>query len=219
MEIPARERVVMVNRVFTSGVFVLVCTSAFAGPTCLNLMPIADYLGHKECLSQVYSTGNERNVDKGRTWGHAYQFGFYGIGEFGIDNDTLGNSVLNAKLHLWQSEGAGKYSVSAGLQNVGVVGTSIDRYVVGRADFKSFRLHAGALWNDCGHGMFGIDGPLPLGMSYMLDTITGDHAATWVGVNIPAPIKGLLVTVAGGFPAEKSEGIKNTITLAYGFKF
>ncbi len=197
----------------------LLMSAAFAGPTGLIVMPIADILGHREVNFQVAVAGNERNVDKGHYWAQSVEFGLYDVMEVGYDNDFLGNTVLNAKFLLYQSKGAGKFLVSGGLQNVGLFDSQPDKYIVGRYDMKSCRLHAGCIYNDRFRGMVGIDAPLPKGWSIAADYVSGPGAYAWTQLTIPLPVAGFSLGLAGGLPIDHENGIKHQISLSYDHKF
>jgi hypothetical protein len=194
-------------------------SAAFAGPTALIAMPIADILGHREFIFQITSTGNERNIDKAVHWGQSITVGMFDVMEIGIDNDFLGNTVLNAKAQLYQSPGAGKFALSAGLQNIGLLGAQPDKYVVGRYDMKALRLHAGCLYNDRFRAMLGVDAPLPKGMTLMADYISGPNSYVWSQIMIPLPVKGFQLGLAGGVPIQHGTGMMHQISLLYDRKF
>ncbi len=201
-----------------AGLMLAASITAFAGPTGLVSMPIADILGHREFLYENSASGNERNVDKSTHWAHALQCGFFDIAEFGYDNDYLGHTVLSAKIALYSSPGNGKYAVSAGLQNIGLIDGQPDKYLVCRCDMKKCRLHSGVLYNDRNRLMLGVDAPVFKISTLMIDYISGPHNYTWLGVSTPTPIKGLAISLCAGIPSVHADGFQNSIRFDYSFK-
>ena len=197
----------------------LIASAAFAGPTSLIAMPIADVLAHREFNFEIAGSGNERNIDKAYHWGQAVTVGLYDVMEFGYDNDFLGNTTLNAKWQFYQSPGAGKFALAVGMQNIGLLDEQPDKYVVGRYDMKACRVHAGCLYNDRYRTMLGVDAPLPKGLTFAADYISGPGSYVWTQIAIPLPIQGFQLGLSGGFPFEKANGIQHQISLSYDRKF
>lgn len=184
-----------------------------ASETFLISMPIADILGHREVCAIVCATGTERKIDRGYAWGQGLELGLGDRLEFGYDNDCLGSTLLNAKLQL----GAGDdWAVSMGFNGATPGGRAANHYVVGRFDFANVRLHGGLLRNDRHRLMVGLDGDLGGGWSYMVDHISGPGSYTWLGLNMP--VGQLCLTVAGGMPGRREDGVQHMISLTAYFK-
>lgn len=189
--------------------------SATAAPTALVTIPIADILGHGESTYGFLSVANQGTF----TYLHGFESGFGDHAEFGFDNDGLGNGVVNGKIQLYQSPGAGKYALSVGVQNVGLIGNAIDKYAVARADFKKFRFHAGYLSNDIDHLMLGLDGPMKgCCTGWLADFVSGPDAYTWVALCFQTKVKGLTCTLCEGIPMDSSDPAQHQIQINYGFK-
>lgn len=189
-----------------------------ASGTSLYLMPIADILGHREGFAYFGFSGNERNVDKGVYWFHAATVGLFDRIEVGYDNDFLGSTTYNVKLQIFDSpRGLPGTALSVGVANAN--GGYREPYVVGRYDFKGFRLHSG-YWNTmgCGRLMVGTDFPVAKGTG-ALEYLSGPHGQTWASLYYPIdPIPGLGIVVAVGFPADRADGIQHSALLYYTFK-
>lgn len=128
-------------------------TAAWAGPTGLLIIPIADILGHGEAAYTYALSGNERNIDKGYVHGHGLQLGVADRIEFGFDNDFFGGTTYNAKMLLVDDKKDGRYALSFGLLNMG--DTKGDMYLVGRYNLSErCRLH-------CGYMQSGDNRPSP----------------------------------------------------------
>jgi hypothetical protein len=189
-------------------------SAAMASETFLISIPIADILGNREAYAMAYAYGNERNISRGAyTFGQGVELGLGDRIEFGYDNDFLGSTLLNAKLQIVSEE---MWALSAGFNGVTPGGRAPNQYLVGRIDFSAFRFHAGILKNDRHRLMLGVDGDLGGGWSYMADFISGPGSATWVGIN--APLGNLCLTVAGGVPSRRSDGIQHMVSLTAYFK-
>ncbi|MGV3618646.1 MAG: hypothetical protein ACO1SV_25260 [Fimbriimonas sp.] len=189
-------------------------SAAMASETFLISIPVADILGDREAYAMAYAYGNERNVSRGAyAFGQGLELGLGDRIEFGYDNDFLGSTLLNAKLQIASGE---TWALSAGFNGAVPGGRTSNQYLVGRLDFSDFRLHAGILKNDRNRLMLGIDGDLGGGWSYMADFVSGPGSATWVGVN--APLGNLCLTVAGGLPGRRSDGIQHMVSLMAYFR-
>lgn len=201
------------------GIGILSSTAAFAGPTGLVSMPIADILGHREYLHTWTMFGTEKNIDSRWYHSHAGLVGLFDRAEVGFDNDFMGNTTLNAKVLLFEEPKDAKYALSAG--TVGWKDGNGTNYVVGRYDFDQFRVHAGWLNDGENRLMVGIDGALgKSGMSWSLEHTTGTGARSWVGLSVPfEQIKGFSVLLGVGVPNKKEEGVQFAVTFNYGFKF
>lgn len=184
-----------------------------ASETFLISMPIADILGHREVSAMVYAYGSERQISRGYTWGQGLELGLGDRIEFGYDNDFLGSTALNGKLQLASGE---TWAVSTGFNGVTPGGPATNHYLVGRVDLPDFRLHLGVLRNDRHRLMVGIDGDLGGGWSYMADHVSGPGSYTWLGVN--APLGPLCLTIAGGIPGHRADGVQHMVSLTAYFK-
>lgn len=194
---------------------------AQAGPTGLWMMPIADILAHREAFAYVGLGGTERNVSKGYYYFNAATVGIFDRAEIGYDNDFLGNTTYNIKVQLFDSpRGLEGTALSAGLINC--TGAYREPYVVGRKDFKDFRLHAG-YWNTQGCGRFvaGVDFALLKDWSASVEFMSGPSSITWGQVFIPldSMLPGFGVSLAVGVPSARSEGIQHSALAMYSFKF
>lgn len=195
----------------------LACTS-MAAPTSLILMPIADIMGHREFLYAPSGVGDNRRMGRSEAYAHAVTFGLFDRVEMGFDNDFLGSTVYNAKVLLYEAPKTKSVAVSAGLMNMNVAEGPITKYVVGRFDVGSTRLHAGWLRDDRDRLMLGVDRDLGHGWSVMADYISGPNNYTWVAVNIPTPVPGLSFMLGEGIPSVHADGYQHNVTLNYGFR-
>lgn len=194
---------------------------ANAGPTGLWLMPIADILAHREAFAYVGFGGTERNVSKGYYYYNAATVGVFDRAEIGYDNDFLGNTTYNIKVQLFDSparlEGT---ALSVGLMNCN--GGYREPYIVGRHDFKDFRLHAG-YWNTagCGRMVVGADFPLFGNGTGTLEFMSGPSSITWGSVFVPVDsiLPGLGLVFAVGMPSNHAEGLQHSAMAYYSFKF
>lgn len=199
-------------------------TSGLAAPTCLIVAPIADVLAHREVLFYHGIAGFDRRVDKRVQHWQGLTVGIFDGAEFGYDNDYMGTTVFNAKVRLAQGKG-GKWAVSAGVQNLDGRTGAMDKYVVGRADFKTFRVHAGYLRADRPRLISGLDGPisarlrLPEGSTWMVDYVSGPLSPIWAAVNIPLGNPRVQLMIAGGIPLQAATGWQYQFALNYGFRF
>lgn len=202
-------------------VFGLLATAACvnATPTGLFLMPIADILKHREGFAFAGLSGSERNISKGYTYYNAATLGLFNHAEIGYDNDFLGHTTYNIKVQLFDSP---KHFEGNAL-SVGVVnctGAFREPYIVGRHDFKDFRLHAG-YWNTmgCGRLMMGADFKVLKSGTGSLEFLSGPSGQAWASVYMPIDaLPGLGFLVAVGYSADKTVGIQHSALLMYNFK-
>jgi len=204
------------------GLAVAAATVAQAWPTSLITIPIADILRNREVYLNYYLSGNEQHIDNMTYHTHAVTVGLFDRIEIGYDNDTLGTTVYNGKLLLYEDPKDGRYAVSAGVINW--MDGKGDSYLVGRYDLDRVRFHVGWLKNDMNRLMVGIDADLGtrwgLELSALADFVSGPSSRTWLGLNVNfEKTPGLGIMVAVGFPADKPEGIQYTVSIGYGFKF
>lgn len=197
-------------------------SAAQAWPTSLITIPIADILRHREAYLNYYVSGNEQHIDNMTYHTHAVTVGLFDRIEVGYDNDTLGTTVYNGKLLIYEEPSAGKYAVSAGFFNS--MDGRADSYLVGRYDIDRVRFHAGWLKNDMNRLMLGLDADLGsrwgMEFSALADFVSGPSSRTWVGLNVNfEKLPGFGIMVGVGFPADKPEGIQYTVSIGYGFKF
>jgi hypothetical protein len=201
--------------------FGLTCLAACANatPTGLFLMPIADILKHREGFAFAGLLGTERNVSKGYSYFNAATVGILDRAEIGYDNDFLGNTTYNIKVQLFDSPkqlpGSG---LSVGLVNCN--GSYREPYIVGKYEFKDFRLHAG-YWNTmgCGRMMVGVDFPVFGEGSVSLEFLSGPGSVSWGSIYMPInALPGLGAVLAVGVPSNRSEGIQHSALLMYSFK-
>lgn len=210
------------RKLFALAIAVTAASVAQAWPSSLITMPIADILRHRETYLNYYVGGNEQHIDNMTYHTHAVTVGLFDRIEFGYDNDTLGTTVYNGKILIYEEPTSGKYAVSAGIFNrIDGVG---DTYVVGRYDFDRIRIHAGWLQNDMNRLMAGVDVDLGarwgLEFSALADFVSGPSSRTWLALNVNfEKIPGLGLLVGVGFPADKPEGIQYTVSIGYGFRF
>ncbi|MBV6457755.1 MAG: hypothetical protein HONBIEJF_00874 [Fimbriimonadaceae bacterium] len=196
--------------------------AAQAWPTSLIVIPIADILRNREVYLNYAVSGNEQHVDNMTYHAHAVTVGLFDRIEVGYDNDTLGTTIYNAKLLLYEEPSTGKYAVSAGVINW--KDGRGDGYLVGRYDFDRVRIHVGWLKNDMNRLMAGLDVDLGsrwgLELSALADFVSGPSSRTWLAPNVNfEKVPGLGIMVGVGFPADKPEGIQYTVSIGYGFKF
>lgn len=201
----------------------LLCVASFvnATPTGLYLMPIADILKHREGFAFAGLAGNERNVSKGYSYFNAVTVGLFDHAEIGYDNDFLGHTTYNVKLQLFDSP----KQLPGSALSVGVVnctGAYREPYVVGRHDFKDFRLHAG-YWNTqgCGRIMIGADFKAFGNGTGAIEFLSGPSSITWGSLFLPIDkiLPGLGIDLAVGVPSNHAEGIQHSALLYYSFKF
>ncbi|MBS1705438.1 MAG: hypothetical protein JST40_06160 [Armatimonadetes bacterium] len=191
-----------------------------ASPTALNVMPIADTLGHREGLFYYTLTGTERKVSKSYAHANAIQVGLTGKVEFGFDNDFEGGTVLNAKYNFFNGEQKqfNGWALSAGF--TGLSGDNIDPYVVGRRDLGKLRLHAG-YWRvaKVNTAMFGADYTIDETFSILADHLSGTHNMTYLGLYYNVPIlKGLQLGFTYGVNGNKDDASVHFLTAIYGFR-
>jgi hypothetical protein len=196
-----------------------VAACAQATPTGLFWMPIADILKHREAFAFAGLMGTERNVSKGYSYFNAATVGVLNRAEIGYDNDFLGNTTYNIKVQLFDSpkklEGT---ALSVGIVNC--TGAYREPYVVGRHDFKDFRLHAG-YWNTmgCGRFMVGADCKVFGTGTGSLEFLSGPGSTTWGSIYMPiAAVPGLGILGAVGYSSDRSQGIQHSALLMYSFK-
>lgn len=194
---------------------------ASAGPTGLWVMPIADILGHREGFAQLGFGGTEQNVSKGFYYYNGVEVGVLDRVEIGYDNDFLGYTSYNIKVQLFDSpRGLEGTALSVGVMNC--CGGYREPFVVGRHDFKDFRLHAG-YWNTmgCGRMVIGADFPVFGNGSASIEYMSGPSNATWGSLYEPADfiLPGLGFVVAFGVPSNRSEGLQYSAMAMYTFKF
>lgn len=203
-------------RLFIAGGLLFGASSAFAGPTGLNFMPIADMLGHREFSIEWYATG-----EKGKKRWPSYNAGNVGIGdrlELGWDDDFLGETCLHAKVKLgeWCD---GKYVVSGGYMSVKKPYS--ESYLVGRADMGWGNLHAGWLENGTSRGMFGVDVPVFGDYSLMAEHVSGREGSSWVGVSGPIKFLPEGFSFTASYGKSNTKGVKDQYVfwVGYGFRF
>ncbi|MCW5937336.1 MAG: hypothetical protein KIT11_08525 [Fimbriimonadaceae bacterium] len=192
--------------------------TAYAGPTGLVTIPIADILRHRELALAYQVSGNEKNVDPKTSHSNGAELGLFDRLEIGYDNDFEGTSVANAKVLLYETPKTGDLAVSYGWMNWS--GESYDQYLAVRKDFAQFRLHAGWFQDDRNRLMLGIDTPLNSNVTLMADFTRGPGSGTWVGVAGGVPgVDGLNWMVGFGLPIEKSDGLRHTAMVGYNVRF
>lgn len=196
-----------------------VSASACATPTGLYLMPIADILKHLEGFTFVGLQGNEGNVDPGHSYFSATTIGLFNHGEIGYDDDFRGNTTYNVKLQLFDSP----KRLPGSALSVGVIncnGNYREPYVVGRHDFKDFRLHAG-YWNTqgCGRLMLGADFKMFNEGTGSIEYLSGPGSITWTSLYYPInAVPGLGIFLSLGVPLDHRDGIQHAAVLLYSFK-
>ncbi len=188
---------------------------ANAGPLGLLSIPIADILRHREMEVGLSASGNERRIDPGYSWAPYVQGGLYDKVDLGYDNDFLGRTDFNFKALLVEKTG---FAFSVGMTGLSFRGERPTPYAVSRFDMGKVRLHAGVMRDDRYRGMIGVDAEVVDGITFMADCITGPGSVAWAGLNFRTPVPGLTVSIAGGVPFRRSEGVQHQIGLAYNFK-
>jgi hypothetical protein len=192
---------------------------AKATPTGLFLMPIADILKHREGFAFAGLSGSEHNISKGYTYYNAATVGLFDHAEIGYDNDFLGHTTYNIKLQLFDSpKGFEGNALSVGVINC--TGGFREPYVVGRHDFKDFRLHAG-YWNTmgCGRMVIGADFKALKTGTGAIEYMSGPSGQAWGSLYMPIDaIPGLGFLIAVGYSADKTIGIQHSALLMYNFK-
>lgn len=190
-------------------------TYGWANESALNIMPIADVMGHREAVLGYGVASTESD----KRWFSAYyvQLGLYDKVELGWDNDFLGSTVWNGKVKLWDKSGT---ALSAGIANVSDR-TRPDYYVTGRYDWSNVRFHtAWRQWGGVDRGMFGFDCEVAPGLVGLFDHIGGNGEYTWFGLSYElSAVPGLAITGSYGRPNRKADGDQTVITATYGFRF
>lgn len=210
----------MKRTIFLCGALCLASAKAMAGVSGLIAVPIADVLGHREGLYVYGVAGNESGVSKAVSHAHGLEIGLFDRIELGFDNDTMGETVWNAKAQLWSNE---KSAVSVGIW--GWKGRQNELFAVGRHDFADFRLHGGAQrvagkW----FGFVGADGGCgKKGMckewTWFAEYANGAEPVMNFAIDIPCFFDGFSIFPAYGVPIKNGAGHAWSVTLNYGFKF
>ncbi|MBX3119709.1 MAG: hypothetical protein KF784_11635 [Fimbriimonadaceae bacterium] len=203
-------------RFFVLGGLMCAASSTLAGPTGLNLMPIADMLGHRECSLEWFATG-ERGIRRWPSF-NAGNFGFADRVECGWENDFDGGTSLHMKIKLFDSDN-GKYALSGGYMAVSKPYSQ--SYLVGRADVGCANIHLGWMQDGDSRGMFGVDFPIFKDYSIMADHVTGRDGSSWVGVSGPIKFlpEGFSFTASYGQPNLKGAKAQYVVWVGYGFRF
>ncbi len=181
----------------------------------LNQIPTADIYGHRQGLLELLAEGTERRVDKRYYFSHRVRVGLLDRVEVGYSNDFLGESALNVKVRVktWKH-----VTVSVGSEGMRR-GLRADVYAVGLYELPTVRFHAGVLQNDRFQAMLGVDFDLGSGIVGMVDYVTGPGGAFWAGIEIPLPLEGLSLYLAGGLPNARGEVFQHAGGLYYEFDF
>lgn len=200
----------------------LILAGVAKGQTGLANMPIADILKHRECSFEAAAGGAEHGDAKRYGYTTALAMGLFDRIEFSAEADYLGSYVGSAKLLLWENPKFLKNSaLSVGFK--GLRGKDVDPYVVARFDCKGYRLHGG-IWRTegCARPMLGSDFPVVPNVVGTLEYLGGPEGESWTSLTYSPPrLAGFQITLAAGVGhghEGRSEGIKNSVTLAYGFK-
>lgn len=204
-----------VSRLSALGAALLAAGAAYAGPTSLFTMPIADCLKQFEGFAYAGLQGTERNVSKGYSYYNAVTIGLGHNVEVGYDSDFMGSISGNVKYQLFENS---KGAVSVGVSNWR--GDAVDPYVVGRLDEKGYRLHAG-LWRTMGTGrlMVGADFPVVPSVSGAVEYLSGPGGQAWGSLYYEIPkVPGLSLGLALGIPTIHAEGLMHSALLYYTFK-
>lgn len=208
-----RKGTAMVRRM--AWVCLMLPAMAMAGPTGLNLIPIADTVGPGECLFGVYSAGNKWDIAKrGNLW-HCATIGLTDRIEIGYDNNLNATTYGNVKFRFAQGK---NYAISAGVMNFDFRTGLNAVYVVGRYDMSNMRLHAGVYRDTVEHPIIGVDFAMKNGWTGMVEHFGGPSGSTWAGVFIPLPMKGLGLTFSAGLPTDHHQPWQHTINLSYGIR-
>lgn len=193
-------------------------SAAFAGPTTLTFMPVADILSHREFMYSLNATGYERNISRGYTWDHYLEIGLYNRVEAGVDSDLLGNTTYNAKLKLLDKPAGAVSALSVGVWNYNQHGKG-DYYAIARHDGKGYRLHVGFNRNlSGGAGLFGVDAPLAGGTA-MAEWQSGLNSRGWVGYSSQIrALKGVTLQGSAGIPGVRENGYQYFMAFYYDFR-
>ncbi len=195
----------------------LVATHAWAYPTVLHFMPIAQILKHREIYLAHNAAGTERQIDKRILHSNTGAIGLFDRIEIGWVNDYGHETTFDAKVQIF--DGVSNFALSAG--SMGWRGRDIDPYLVGRYDAGAYRLHAGWIRESNEHKlMLGLDADMPHGFTFLADFFSGSSSFTYLGFSYEVPaVEGLLLTVGFGIPARRSDGYQGYFNVGYGFKF
>lgn len=187
---------------------------SLAGPTGLNLIPIADVLGHREFLFMNGTYGTEWRVTRKYTNVALPEVGLFDRFEVGLDNDYLGNTVYNGKFQFYKDSHS---ALAVGVQNM-KEGTATP-FVVGRYDFNGFRVHGGWMQDNTDRMIAGLDCPTPWDGTAMFDYISGPEGSVWAGWSVPIKqVPGLSVMGTVGIPLKHGEAVQHGFLVAYGFR-
>ncbi len=188
---------------------------AFAWPTGLNQIPIAEVLGHRELYVFYGFSGTEPSISKENFHTTSIEVGIGDRIELGYDDDLRGFGEGNIKINLHSGK---KCGLSAGLMGIGQ-GTA-QKFVVGTyAVGESARVHGGWLDDGTNRWMAGYDMAFGENGTLMIDTISGGDSYTYVGFNWVLPkLGGLDVTLSAGIPHERANGYAYNVYVGYGIR-
>lgn len=192
--------------------FIGVTSAAFATPTSLITVPIADILQHRELALNYAVTGAGSNPQYAHFGGTTV--GLFNRVEVGTGHDFNGFNSWSAKVQLCDCE---QGALSAGIMNCH--GKDVDPYVVGRLDFETFRIHAG--WERLSNvhfGFVGVDYGLNDAITLMLEHTGGPDGYTWTAANWVFAENWALMG-AYGKPNRVSNGEQHMVALTYGTRF
>lgn len=199
-----------------------IATGAQAGPTALNVMPIADTLKHREAFWTYSLNGTESRVSKKYTHWQGLQLGLFDRLELGFDNDFGHANMLNLKVNVL--DGSQKFAKGLALSGgwTNVQGEANSPYVVGRFDVAGLRLHGG-YWRqgDLDQAMVGVDKNLGKGFSAMVEHVSARAGSTYAGVYYNVPMMpGLSVGAIYGRANDRTVGADtHWLSVTYFFKF
>lgn len=195
------------------------CAIGFAGPTGLNFIPTADFLGHREVYFEYSYASNEKNIDPTIYHCGALQAGLWDRIEFGIDLgfDPKYHEIWNAKVKVAESKD-GKAALAAGLWNCDE--DYVEPYAVGMVDLGWSRVHLGATHGKATHLLAGLDRSLGRSFTAMADYMSGSSEQLWFGVGFDHPaVDGLSITFSVGVPLNSSQGLQSVLAVGYARKF
>lgn len=184
--------------------------SAFAGPTGLYIIPIADIQKLGQGFSYLGAAGETRTK---YSWFNADEFGIGDRTEGGWDSDLAGHVVLNAKTSLLSSSHG---AISAGFMNCS--GSYSEPFVTGRYDLAHCRLHGGYWKEDGVNRMFiGSDFPINASWTGMVEHLSGPAGQTWLSAFYAVPHSGVGIDFALGANGENFSHLQQSVLVYYSF--
>ncbi|MCH7903967.1 MAG: hypothetical protein IH944_05290 [Armatimonadetes bacterium] len=194
-----------------SAVSVGVCS----GPTGLIIMPIADILGDSEYNFTASFSDYKTPYDSRVYDGARFDFGVLDRFEFGVGRRRDGTTALDAKMLVWEERTEGRFAIAAGM--MGWDGGEGTEFLVMRYDHDDYRLHFGGQHDQDDRFLFGIDGRLGAGGTWMLEHATGPDGITWAGFAWQVQdVPGLAISAGIGMPTNDPGSTQYIFGISFG---